>query len=66
MFDYDQQNGQGLGPGRWLKWFMVAMVIYGLSTLWTESRIAAAIGVVFAAIGYGIARYQIARGRRDE
>lgn len=37
MFDYDQ----GLGPGKWLKWFMAAMVVYAVCTLFPNSRVIA-------------------------
>ncbi|MBZ5625710.1 MAG: hypothetical protein LAQ69_44510 [Acidobacteriia bacterium] len=42
------------------------MVIYAVSTLWPGHRIVVSIGAVFAAVGIGIARYQIDKGRRQK
>jgi hypothetical protein len=62
MFDYDQ----GLGLGKWLKWFMAAMVIYAVCTFWPENQIAIVIGGLFAVVGIGIVRHQITKGRREK
>jgi hypothetical protein len=62
MFDYYRDDG--LGAGKWLKWFMVAMTIYAACTYWPQNRVVTVIGGVFAFAGYNIARYQIAKGRR--
>lgn len=62
MFDYDQ----GLGPGKWLKWFVGAMAVYGISTMWPESKAAILIGAIFAAVGIGLARHQINKRRNPK
>jgi small-conductance mechanosensitive channel len=59
MFDYDP----GLGPGKWLKWFMAAIAIYGVSTFWPDNQTAIFVGGVFAALAIGIARHQIRKAR---
>ena len=58
-----EQNFGSRGT-RWLKWFMAAMVIYAVTSLWPENRTVAIIGAVCAVVGIGIARRQIAKGRR--
>jgi hypothetical protein len=58
MFDYDQ----GLGPGKWLKWFMVAMILYAISTFWPDNRIAVFLGGGLAALGVSLAVHQIRKG----
>jgi hypothetical protein len=62
MFDYDK----GLGPGKWLKWFMACAVVYALLTLFPENRLAVVIGSLFAAAAVGLAWHQIKKGRRGE
>ena len=65
MFNYDQ----GLGPGKWLRWFMAAMVIYGILTLLPENAWAAwaaKIGALAAVAGIAIARYQFVKVRREK
>jgi hypothetical protein len=59
MFNYDYD----LGPGRWLKWFMAAMIIYAISTCWPDNEWVVRIGLAFAAIGISMAKRQIKRGR---
>jgi hypothetical protein len=61
MFNYDQ----GLGPGKWLKWFMAAMIVYAISTFWPEHRITVFVGGIFAAVGVRIARYQMNKDREQ-
>jgi hypothetical protein len=56
MFNYDT----GLGPGKWLNWFMACAAIYALLTLFPENRVAAVIGGFFAFPAISIARRQIA------
>jgi len=60
MFD---QN-YGSKTTRWLYWFIAAMAIYALSTLWSHVRIAAWIGACVAAFGISLARREIRRNRR--
>jgi hypothetical protein len=62
MFDYDQ----GLGLGKWLWWFMAAMVVYGVLTLFPENAWAAKIGALAAIAGIAIARHQIVKSRREK
>jgi hypothetical protein len=62
MFNYDQ----GLGPGKWLKWFMPAMVIYAVSTFWPANGIAVFLGSVFGTVGLNIAWYQIRKHRAEK
>jgi hypothetical protein len=58
-----EQNFGSRGT-RWLKWFMVAMVIYAITSFWPDNRMVAIIGLACAGIGIAIARHQIAKGRR--
>jgi hypothetical protein len=60
-----EQNYGSKGT-RWLYWFMGAMIAYALSTLWPENRTAVSLGGGFAALGVGIARYQISKARREK
>jgi hypothetical protein len=62
MFDQDR----GLGPGKWLKWFMACAIVYALLTLFPENKVAIAIGGLFAAVAIGLARHQIDKGRRGD
>ena len=56
----------GGGYARWFKWFIAAMVVYALSTLWPDNRTVEILGGFVAAIGIAIARYQIAKSRKGE
>jgi hypothetical protein len=62
MFDYNA----GLGPGRWLKWFVLAMAVYAVSTLWPENHTAVFIGGMACSIGIDVAYRQIQKARREE
>lgn len=57
------QTDYGFGPGKWLKWFMIAMAIYAISTFWPENGALALIGGCFAAAGIALARRKL---RRDD
>jgi hypothetical protein len=49
---------------RWLYWFMGAMAVYALSTLWPNSRAVIWIGAVFASLGIALIRREIRRNRK--
>ena len=59
MFEHDQ----GLGPGKWLKWFTAAMAIFAITTFWPGNRTLAFIGSICATAGISLARHQIKKGR---
>ena len=60
MFDQDF----GSRATRWLKWFMLAMLVYALSSLWPDNRVVAIIGMAGAVAGIAIARNRIAKSRK--
>ncbi len=62
MFSQDE----GLAPGKWLKWFMVAMVICGVCSFWPDNRLAVGLGAGFGGIGISLARRQIMKRRSEK
>ena len=61
MFDTDK----GLGPGPWLKWFMVVAIAYGICTFWPENKIITMIGAGLSGTAIAIAKRKIRSGRDD-
>jgi hypothetical protein len=57
-----EQNFGSQGS-RWLKWFMLAMVLYAITTFWPKNRTLETIGVLGAGIGISIVRDQIIKRR---
>ncbi len=51
---------------RWLKWFIAAMSIYAVTTIWPGNRTIAVIGLVFASFGIAAARRQIKKSRKGD
>lgn len=56
MFETDK----GLGPGKWLKWFMAPVILVGICSFWPEdSFIGGTIVGLCGAIAIAIARCKI-------
>jgi hypothetical protein len=52
MFDYNQ--GQGLGPGKWLYWFMGLAVVYAVASMFVDTeRVGFATGAILGAAAVG-------------
>jgi hypothetical protein len=60
------EQNYGSKTTRWLYWFIGAMAVYALSTLWPRSRMIVWIGAACALLGINIARWEIARDRKGK
>jgi hypothetical protein len=56
----------GASSTRWLKWFIAAMAVYAVTTIWPDNKTIALIGLAFVSAGIAIARWQISKGRKGE